>query len=212
MPFKIHNLTKSAIDWARTEIGYYPGRLREHLLSRDWSRARLFAWLPADLPADLKVPFDASFVTRLGRDHAMDWEYTAAEIGYIQAHLLTTDGGVFLYQADYFRLESGLPVRRAPGEQLIVFDQEQQFTHAKPQDLWIYLDKEFEESELVKLAYHRGKWPEHGLGILTSRSDTTALASDKPAGLDVLHELSANIRAVLLPAWRGDSFIFVEWP
>ena len=213
MPFRIHDLTKSALDWTRKEVGYFPGGVREKLLARDWTGVRLFAWLPSDLPSELREPFDASFIVRLGREHVMDWDYAAAEIGYIQHHLLTTQRGVFLYQTDFFRLDNGYPIPKAPGERLVTFNRGLREPQDYQEEVWGYQEQDFEESESIKLTYHRGKWPQHGLGVLTSLSpESPELEASESAGPQVMADLSARARCIIVPAWRGSAFIFVEWP
>jgi hypothetical protein len=213
MPYTIHDLTGLAVDWARREVGHYSGGLRDQLLARDWTGVRLFAWLPADLPNELQEPLDASFVVRLGREHVMDWDYVAAETGYIQAHLLATDRGVFLYQTDYSRLKNGHPIPRAPGEKLVSFDRGLDSPQDYREEVWVYLDRGFEESESIKLAYHRGIWPQHGLGVLTSLPpDSHDLGASEVTCSGILRQLGARTRSILIPGWRGSAFIFVEFP
>jgi hypothetical protein len=174
---------------------------------------RLFAWLPDPLPAEFQQPFDASFNVRLGREHVMDWDYVSTEIGYIQVHLRTTECGVFLYQTDYFRVKHGHPIPKAPGEQLLSFDRGLSDPQDFREEIWVIVDTEFHESESIRLAYHRGMWPQHGLGVLTSLSTTSPdLKACELASLEIMVELSARARTLIVPAWRGDAFIFVEWP
>jgi hypothetical protein len=211
LAFKLHQMSGPTLDWVRQEIAHFSGGLRQQLLAKDWSNVRLFAWLPADLPADLEEPLDASFVVRLGREHEMDWDYTAAETGYIQTHLAATYGGIFLYQADYFRLERD-PVATAPGEQIVIFDRGLGVSQKPSHEVWVYLDSDFEDSEAVRLAYHRGIWPQHGLGILTSLPrGAPRLVSGAVADPRTMKQLSENTRTILVPGWRGNAFIFVEW-
>jgi len=213
VPFACPSRAKSAIGWARREVGYFPGGLRDQLLARDWADVHLFAWLPADLEDDLRESLDASFVVRLGKEYSVDWSYVAAEIGYIQTHLLTTQRAVFLYQADYLRLKRGFPIKQAPGEELVVFNLEGRAPPGERQEVWVYLDHDFEDSESVSLTMHRGKWPQHGLGLLTSAATISPrLDVNRPESPRAMAELSARAHAILVPAWRGDAFIFVEWP
>lgn len=192
----------------------YPGGLRAKLLARDWTNVKLFCWLPADLPDELLEPMDASFVVRLGRSHLIDRAYVDAEVGYIQAHLAARTSGVFLYQADYLRLEKGLPIVCAAGEHIIVVDRDvgADDTLGIAQEAWIYVNRAFDYSEDVMLAMHRGKWPQHGLGVLTESTDAMIKGEvSELVGSDAVSELCSNARVVLVPAWRGDAFVIVEW-
>jgi len=211
MPFNMYDL-RCELAWVRQEVAYYPGGLRAEILAKDWSNVDAFAWLPADLPAELREPLDASFVVRLGKDHQPDWEFVAAEIGHVQSLLRRRERALFLYQADYARYRAGVGVRAADGERVLTFDVELSGPVGQDREVWVCLDKDFERSEMVRLTYHRGKWPQHGLGVVTSLPpDLAALPTVDVCSQEAVSALGARAFAVLVPAWRGDSFIFVEW-